>query len=92
MKKILRSLLELLRQGQLRITQESEEKNNEAYGSRYRSGYKLDKGDIFRGGRSLNTPDRRTSIYGHHSSSSSETHHQSHDCDHPYRRGEYFLE
>ena len=48
----------------------------------------LDKGVTIRGGRSLDTPDRRTSLHGHHSTSSSKRHHHSHQ---PYR-SEYFLE
>lgn len=89
---ILQSLLELQIHGQLRISQEKEEKTNGSYGSRSRSGYRLDRGDTVRGGRSLDTPDRRTSMHGHHSISSSSTHHHSHHCHHPYRRGEYLPE
>jgi len=47
---------------------------------------------LARGGRSIDILDRRTSIYGHHSSSSSKRHHHSHHHNHPYSRGEYFLE
>lgn len=52
----------------------------------------MDKGDIVRGGRSLDTADMRTGMYGHHSSSSSRRHHHSHHRHHSYRRGEYFPE
>lgn len=53
---------------------------------------KVGRGDIDRGGKSLDAPDRRTGMYGHHSSSSSKRHHYSHHRHHPYRRGEYFTE
>jgi len=49
----------------------------------------LDRGDIVKGGRSLDTPDRRTGMYGHHSRSSSSRHHHNHHHRHPYRRGKY---
>ena len=73
----------------MRINQEQEEKTNEAYGSKYWFGYRLDRGDTVKGGRSLYTPDRRTSMYGHHSSLSSRRHNHSLHHHHPYRRGEY---
>jgi len=54
-----------------------------------RSRYRLDKGDTIIGDISLDTPNRRTSMYGNHSSSSSRRHCHHH---HPYRRSEYMLE
>lgn len=73
----------------MRIIQEKEEKNNGAYGSRSRSGYRLDRGNTVRDDKSLDTPDRRTSMYRHHSSSSFKRHHHNHHCHHPYRRRDY---
>jgi len=51
----------------------------------------LDRGDSVRGGRSLGTPNKRTCMYGFHSSSSyrRNNHHHLH---HPYRRNEYLPE
>ena len=74
----------------MRISQEQEEKTNWAYGSRSQSRYLIDRWDIVRGGKLLDTPDRRTSMYGYHSSSSSRKHHHSHHRHHPYRISEYF--
>jgi len=76
----------------LRISQEPEHETNGAYGSRSRFGYNLNRGDTVRGGRSLDTSDRRIGMYGHHSSSSSRRHHHNHHHHHPYMRGEYFLD
>lgn len=52
----------------------------------------MDRGDRVRGGKSLDTPDRRIGIYGHHSSSTSTRHHHNHHHHHPYKRGDYLLE
>jgi len=52
----------------------------------------LDRGDIVRGGRLLDTLVRRTYMYGHHSSSSSKRHHYNHHRHHHYRRKEYLPE
>ena len=66
-------------------------KTNGAYGSRSQSRYQSDRGDTIRGGRSLDTPDRRIDMYGYHYTSSSRRHHHSYHCYNPYRRGEYLL-
>ena len=44
---------------------------------------------MVRGGRSLDTLDRSTGVYGHHSGSSSRRHYCSHHRHHPYIKGEY---
>lgn len=67
-------------------------KTNRAYGSRSQSEYRLARGDIVIVGRSLDTHDKRTNMYGHHYSSSSKRHHYNHHCHHPYRRRESFPE
>ena len=64
-----------------------EEKENGAYGNRSQRRNMLDKDDIVRGGRSLDTLDRRGSTYAFHSSSGFERHHR-HYHQHPHRRGE----
>ena len=61
----------------MRISQEKEEKTNGTNGRRSWSKFRLDGGDIVRGGRSLYTPDRRIGMYAHHSISSSRRHHPS---------------
>jgi len=76
----------------MRISQEHEDKTNEAYGSRSWSRHMLDRWDTVRGGRSLDTLDNRIGMYGHHSISSSRRHHHSHHHHHPYRISEYLIE
>lgn len=86
---ILHSLSLLQRQGKLRISQEQEEKNNGAYGNRSWFIYTLDKGDIVRGGTSLDMLDKSPGMYRHHFISSFRIHYHSHHHHHPYRRDKY---
>jgi len=60
---------------------------NGAYGSRSHCGHKLDGDDMVRGGKWLDTPNRRGSGYGFYSSSGSNRHHGHHHY-HPYKRSE----
>lgn len=71
------------------INQEQEENTNGAYGGRSQSIYRLDTGDTIRGGRSLDTPNRMTGMYGNHSNSSSRRHHHNFHHHHPYRKRAY---
>jgi len=52
----------------------------------------LDKGDTIRGDRLLDTPDKRTGMYGHTFSSSFRRHYHHHHHHHPYRRSDYLIE
>lgn len=88
---VLHSLSKLQKQGQMGINygDRQEEKTNGAYGSRSRLRHKLEIEDTVRAGRSLDTPNRMTSMYRFYSSSSSRRH-RLHHRHHPYKRNEYF--
>ena len=86
---ILQSLSYLEKQGQLGNNHEDrkEEKTNGAYGSRSRRRYIMDRDDIVRDDRSLDTPNKWAKIHGFYSISDFEgDHHHYHE--HPYWRSE----
>ena len=82
---LLQSLLDLQRQGPLRISHRQDDKNNGAYGSRSPGRHMSDKSDTVRDGMLLDTPNRRGDGYRYYSSYGSDKHHDRY-CYHHYRR------
>ena len=77
-------------QGLLWINHAHQDGTNGAYGSRYLGRHRLDRSDIVRDGRLLDTPNRRGNELRHYSSFGSNRHHDHHDHHHyhPYRRND----
>lgn len=84
---VLQSLLELQRQGLLRISHAHEDETNGAYGSSSPGRHKLEKFDIVRDVGLLDTLKRRGDEYRYYSSFGSDKHHD-HRRYHYYKRND----